>query len=140
MQNSSFLNGERFLQGPGIILGIGGSGDFIRNGSISFIVTPSTAKDGRISAIVPMVTHVDHSEHSLDVVVTEHGLVDTRQLTPRQVVEQVIKKCAHPDYRDLLGEYYQRAVRKTGGHEPHLLGETFFMHRRFKETGDMRVG
>jgi acetyl-CoA hydrolase/succinyl-CoA:acetate CoA-transferase len=87
-----------------------------------------------------MVTHVDHSEHSVDVVVTEHGLVDTRPLTPRQVAEQVIKKCTHPDYRDLLWEYYQRAVRETGGHEPHLLGETFFMHRRFKETGDMRVG
>jgi acyl-CoA hydrolase len=108
--------------------------------AVFFIVTPSTAKDGRISAIVPMVTHVDHSEHSVDVVLTEHGLVDTRPLTPRKVAEQVIKKCAHPDYRDLLWEYYQRAVRETGGHEPHLLGETFFIHRRFKETGDMRVG
>jgi acetyl-CoA hydrolase/succinyl-CoA:acetate CoA-transferase len=131
--NSTHVLGSQMMNG------IGGSGDFIRNGAISFIVTPSTAKDGRISAIVPMVTHVDHSEHSVDVVVTEHGLVDTRPLTPRQVAEQVIKKCAHPDYRDLLWEYYQRAVRETGGHEPHLLGETFFMHRRFKETGDMRV-
>jgi acetyl-CoA hydrolase/succinyl-CoA:acetate CoA-transferase len=132
--NSTHVLGSQMMNG------IGGSGDFIRNGAISFIVTPSTAKDGRISAIVPMVTHVDHSEHSVDVVVTEHGLVDTRPLTPRQVAEQVIKKCAHPDYRDLLWEYYQRAVRETGGHEPHLLGETFFMHQRFKETGDMRVG
>jgi acetyl-CoA hydrolase/succinyl-CoA:acetate CoA-transferase len=132
--NSTHVLGSQMMNG------IGGSGDFIRNGAISFIVTPSTAKEGRISAIVPMVTHVDHSEHSVDVVVTEHGLVDTRPLTPRQVAEQVIKKCAHPDYRDLLWDYFQRAVRETGGHEPHLLGETFFMHRRFKETGDMRVG
>jgi hypothetical protein len=70
--------------------------------------------------------YVDHSEHSVNVVVTEHGLVDTRPLTPRQVAEQVIKKCAHPAYRDLLWDYFQRAVRETGGHEPHLLGETFF--------------
>ncbi|MGA8240657.1 MAG: succinate CoA transferase [Desulfobacterales bacterium] len=132
--NSTHVLGSQLMNG------IGGSGDFIRNGAISFIVTPSTAKDGRISAIVPMVTHVDHSEHSVDVVVTEYGLVDTRPLTPRQVAEQVIKKCAHPAYRDLLWDYFQRAVRETGGHEPHLLGETFFMHRRFKETGDMRVG
>ena len=132
--NSTHVLGSQMMNG------IGGSGDFIRNGAISFIVTPSTAKEGRISAIVPMVTHVDHSEHSVDVVVTEHGLVDTRPLTPRQVAEQVIKKCAHPDYRDLLWDYFQRAVRETGGHEPHLLGETFFMHRRFEETGDMRVG
>jgi succinyl-CoA:acetate CoA-transferase len=132
--NSTHVLGSQLMNG------IGGSGDFIRNGAISFIVTPSTAKGGRISAIVPMVTHVDHSEHSVDVVVTEHGLVDTRPLTPRQVAEEVIKKCAHPAYRDLLWEYFQRAVRETGGHEPHLLEETFFMHRRFKKTGDMRVG
>ena len=99
-----------------MINGIGGSGDFLRNSAISFIVTPSTAKGGRISAIVPMVSHVDHSEHSVDVVVTEYGLVDTRPLTPRQVAEQIIAKCAHPDYRDQLSEYYQRAVRETGGH------------------------
>ena len=85
--NSTHVMGSQMMNG------IGGSGDFLRNGALTFIVTPSTAKDGRISAIVPMVSHVDHSEHSVDVVVTEHGLVDTRPLTPRQVAEQVIKKC-----------------------------------------------
>lgn len=126
------------VMGSQLMNGIGGSGDFMRNGAVSFIVTPSTAKNGRISAIVPMVSHVDHSEHSVDVVVTEYGLVDTRPLTPRQVAEAVIQRCAHPDYRDRLWDYYQRAKRKTGGHEPHLLDEAFGFHQRYLETGDMR--
>jgi succinyl-CoA:acetate CoA-transferase len=130
--NSTHVMGSRMMNG------IGGSGDFIRNGALSFIVTPSTAKGGKISAIVPMVSHVDHSEHSVDVVVTEYGLVDTRPLTPRQVAEAVIKKCAHPDYRDLLWDYYQRAIRTTGGHEPHMLNEAFEFHERYMATGDMR--
>jgi succinyl-CoA:acetate CoA-transferase len=127
------------VMGSQLMNGIGGSGDFLRNGALTFVVTPSTARGGTISAIVPMVSHVDHNEHSVDVVVTEHGLVDTRPLTPRQVAEQIIEKCAHPDYRDMLREYYQRAVRESGGHEPHCLDEVFFMHRRYQQTGDMRV-
>ena len=130
--NSTHVAGSQMMSG------IGGSGDFLRNGALTFIVTPSIAKDGRISAIVPMVSHVDHSEHSVDVVVTEHGLVDTRPLTPRQVAEQVIKKCAHPDYRDMLWDYYQRAIRSHGGHEPHLLDEAFDFHNRYLATGSMK--
>lgn len=126
------------VMGSQLMNGIGGSGDFLRNGAVSFIVSPSTAKNGDISAIVPMVSHVDHNEHSVDVIVTEHGLVDTRPLTPRQVAEQVIKKCAHPRYRDYLWDYYQRAVRSTGGHEPHLLDEVFNMHQQFMATGSMK--
>ena len=127
------------VMGSQLMNGIGGSGDFLRNGAVTFIVTPSTARGGKISAIVPMVSHVDHSEHSVDVIVTEYGLVDTRPLTPREVAEQVIRRCAHPDFQDLLWEYYQRAVRISGGHEPHLLEEAFSFHRRFMETGDMRI-
>ncbi len=126
------------VMGTHMMNGIGGSGDFERNGSISFMVTPSTAKNGKISCIVPMVSHVDHSEHSVDIIVTEQGLVDTRFLTPRQVAEQMIHKCAHPDYRDLLRDYYQRALRERGGHEPHLLSEAFSFHQRFLESGSMR--
>jgi succinyl-CoA:acetate CoA-transferase len=130
--NSTHVMGSQLLNG------IGGSGDFLRNGALSFIVTPSTAKGGRISRIVPMVSHVDHSEHSVDIVVTEHGLVDTRPLTPRQTAEAIITHCAHPDYRPLLHDYYQRAVKRRGGHEPHLLHQAFTFHERFMEHGDMR--
>ena len=124
--------------GSHLMNGIGGSGDFERNGAVSFMVTPSIAKKGAISCIVPMVSHVDHSEHSVGVVVTEQGLVDTRPLTPRQAAEAIITKCAHPMYRDLLWDYYQRAVKERGGHEPHLLAEAFSFHSRFLASGDMR--
>jgi acetyl-CoA hydrolase/succinyl-CoA:acetate CoA-transferase len=127
------------VMGTQLMNGIGGSGDFIRNGALTMMVTPSTAKGGLISAIVPMVSHVDHSEHSVDIIVTEYGLVDTRPLTPRQVATQVIHKCAHPNFRDQLWDYYQRAAKMRGGHEPHILEQAFFMHQLFMETGDMRV-
>lgn len=131
--NSTHVMGSKLMNG------IGGSADFERQGFISFMVTPSSAKDNKISCIVPMVSHVDHSEHSVDVIVTEHGLVDTRPLSPRKAAEQIIKKCAHPEYRDQLWDYYQRALKESGGHEPHLLKEAFSFHTRFMETGDMRV-
>lgn len=127
------------LMGSQLVNGIGGSGDFLRNGALTFIVTPSTAKGGKISAIVPMVSHVDHNEHSVDVVVTEHGLVDTRPLTPRQVAEAIIENCAHPDYRPLLRDYYQRALKTKGGHEPQMLEEVFDLHIRYMKKGDMRT-
>jgi len=130
--NSTHVMGSQMMNG------IGGSGDFLRAGALTFIVTPSTAKGGKISAIVPMVSHFDHNEHSVDVVVTEHGLVDTRPLTPRQVATEIIKKCAHPDYRDLLWDYYDQAVKKVGGHEPHMLDEAFSFHNRYLASGDMR--
>jgi acetyl-CoA hydrolase/succinyl-CoA:acetate CoA-transferase len=125
--------------GSHLMNGIGGSGDFERNSALSFMVTPSTAKNGLISAIVPMVSHVDHSEHSVDIIVTENGLVDTRNLTPRQTAEAIIKNCSHPDYKDALWDYYQRAVSEWGGHEPHILEEAFSFHTRFMEKGDMHL-
>ncbi len=130
--NSTHVNGSHIMNG------IGGSGDFERNAAISFMVCSSTGRKGAISKIVPLVTHVDHSEHSVDIIVTEQGLVDTRPLTPKQTAVAIIKNCAHPDYRDMLTDYYERAVKETGGHEPHLLGEAFAMHQRLKEYGDMR--
>jgi acetyl-CoA hydrolase/succinyl-CoA:acetate CoA-transferase len=127
------------LWGRDMMNGIGGSGDFVRNAALSFMVTPSTGKGGKISRIVPMVPHVDHSEHSVDVVVTEHGLVDIRCLTPRQAAEAIIKTCADPAYRDQLWDYYQRALAQ-GGHEPLLLDEALSFHQRYLATGSMLPG
>jgi succinyl-CoA:acetate CoA-transferase len=73
----------------------------------------------------------------VDVVVTEHGLADLRNLAPRQAALEIINKCADPAYRDLLRDYYQRALKK-GGHEPQLLEEAFAFHLRYQDTGDMR--
>ena len=82
--------------------GIGGSGDFTRNAYLSIFSCPSTAKGGKISAIVPLVTHVDHSEHSVQVVITEQGVADLRGLDPHERARLIIDRCAHPDFRDQL--------------------------------------
>ena len=84
------------IMGSSIQNGIGGSGDFARNAYISMFVTPSTAKGGAISCIVPMVSHVDHTEHDVHVIVTEQGLADLRGLAPRRRAQQIINTCAHP--------------------------------------------
>jgi succinyl-CoA:acetate CoA-transferase len=131
--NSTHLMGSRIQNG------IGGSGDFARNAYISFFVTPSTAKGGAISSIVPMVSHVDHTEHDVHVIVTEQGLADLRGLAPRRRARLLIDQCAHPDYRPLLEDYFDRAmVGAFGRQTPHLLDEALSWHRRYVQAGSMR--
>ena len=135
--NSTHIMGTRMMNG------IGGSGDFTRNGFFSIYVSPSTAKGGAISAIVPMVSHHDHTEHDVMFIVTEQGMADLRGKSPKQRAKVIIDNCSHPDYRDMLRDYYDRAFvasQKTGGvHTPHLLLEALSWHQRFVETGDMRI-
>jgi len=131
--NSTHVMGSRIQNG------IGGSGDFARNAFISFFMTPSVAKRGAISCIVPMVSHVDHTEHDVHVIVTEQGLADLRGLSPTQRAKVIIEKCAHPDYRPALKEYYRRALDLSPGkHTPHLLEEAFGWHLRYLRTGTMK--
>lgn len=125
------------VQGSQIISGVGGSGEFAQNGFLSIFLTPSTSRKGTISAIVPMVSHVDHSEHTVDIIVTEQGVADLRGLEPVERAQKIISNCVHPDYKPLLIDYLQNAVNKTGGHEPHLLNEAFSFHKRFTEVGKM---
>ena len=101
--NSTHVMGSRIQNG------IGGSGDFARNAYVSIFMTPSTAKGGKISAIVPQASHVDHISQDVQVLVTEQGLADLRGLSPKQRAELIIAKCAHPDYRPALADYYKRA-------------------------------
>lgn len=135
--NSTHIMGTKMMNG------IGGSGDFTRNAFFSFFVSPSTAKDGKISAIVPMVSHHDHTEHDVMFIVTEQGMADLRGKSPKQRAKLIIENCSHPDYRDMLRDYYDRAEAlsaKTGGvHTPHILTEALSWHQRFVETGDMRI-
>jgi succinyl-CoA:acetate CoA-transferase len=127
------------VMGSSIQNGIGGSGDFARNAYISMFVSPSTAKDGGISAIVPMVSHVDHTEHDVHVIVTEQGLADLRGQSPRRRAKLVIDNCAHPDYRAALQDYVDRAATGASGrHTPHLLDEALSWHSRYLHTGTMR--
>ncbi|MDL9935981.1 acetyl-CoA hydrolase/transferase family protein [Gordonia sp. ABSL1-1] len=127
------------VMGTKIMNGIGGSGDFARNGYVSMFLSPSTARGGAISAIVPMVPHVDHTEHDTQVIVTEHGLADLRGLSPRRRARAIIDNCAHPEYRAMLDDYVARAeAAADAGQTPHLLGESFDFHRRYLATGSMR--
>ncbi|MGA8784107.1 MAG: acetyl-CoA hydrolase/transferase family protein [Polaromonas sp.] len=126
------------LMGSSIMNGIGGSGDFARNGYLSFFMTPSVAKNGTISCIVPMASHVDHTEHDVQIIVTEQGLADLRGLSPTQRARLIIEKCAHPDYRAPLLDYFERAQKGASGqHTPHLLDEALSWHSRYLKTGDM---
>lgn len=127
------------VAGSSIMNGIGGSGDFARNAYISIFMAPSLAKDGAVSSIVPMVSHVDHTEHDVHVLVTDQGLADLRGLSPRRRARQVIDHCVHPDFRDELEEYFDRALAGAPGLQtPHLLGEAFSWHLRYLRTGTMR--
>ncbi|RZJ17822.1 MAG: acetyl-CoA hydrolase/transferase family protein [Brevundimonas sp.] len=131
--NSTHVMGSRIQNG------IGGSGDFARNAFISCFVTPSTAKGGKISAIVPMASHVDHITQDVQVIVTEQGLADLRGLSPKQRARVIIGNCAHPDYRDALADYHARALKGSYGLQtPHLLNEALSWHQRFIETGSMK--
>lgn len=126
------------VMGSSIMNGIGGSGDFARNAYLSIFMAPSIAKGGAISTIVPMVSHVDHTEHDVQVIVTDQGLADLRGLSPRKRAELIIERCVHPSFRDALRDYYQRARRGAPGqHTPHLLDESLSWHSRFVKTGHM---
>ena len=130
--NSSQMNGTTVYNG------IGGSGDYARNSSISIFMTNSLAKGGAISSIVPMVTHVDHTEHDVDVLVTEQGYADLRGLSPKERAVRIIENCAHPSYRPQLRAYYEKACAAThGAQTPQLLEECFAFHTQLRKTGSM---
>jgi len=127
--NSTHVLGARMMNG------IGGSGDFCRNSYLSIFTTPSTTKGGKISAIVPMASHMDHSEHSVNIIITEHGVADLRSKSPVQRAETIINNCADPQYRGLLNEYLRLG---QNGHTPQNMSAAFAFHVTFNKTGDMR--
>ena len=127
--NSTHVVGTKMMNG------IGGSGDFTRNGYLSIFSCPSVTKGGLISNIVPMVSHVDHSEHSVDVIITDQGVADIRGLDPVQRAERIIDNCANPMYRELLHDYLRMG---KGGQTPHTLSASLAFHTEFLNSGDMR--
>jgi len=139
--NSTMACGSR------IVHGIGGSGDFLRHAKISIMHCPSsrpTPKDPTgISSIVPMVSHVDHTEHDVDVFCTEQGIADLRGLCPRERAREIIDKCAHPDYKPMLQEYVklseQYCEKRKSLHMPHMLSAAFKMHQGLMENGTMKL-
>lgn len=132
--NSTHVFGSKMMNG------IGGSGDFCRNSYISIFMAPSIAKGGDISAVVPMVTHVDHNEHSVQAVVTEQGFADLRGLAPVARARRIIEKCAHPDYKAQLTEYLEYGLKHAPSkHTPHVLSRAFEFHTRFQDTKTMKL-
>lgn len=127
--NSTHVLGTKMMNG------IGGSGDFTRNAYISIYTTPSTAKGGAISSFVPMVSHLDHSEHSVKVIITEHGIADLRGKSPIQRAHEIIENCVDPQYQPMLREYL--ALSKVS-HTQHNLALALAMHQEFAKSGDMR--
>lgn len=139
--NSTNVNGSRMLHG------LGGSADFLRNAKLSIMHTPSFRKTKTdpygLSTIVPMVTHVDQTEHDLDIIVTEQGLADLRGLSPKERSREIINKCAHPEYKPILLDYVNRAeaytLQRKSLHEPHILRDAFKFHTNLEESGTMRI-
>jgi len=139
--NSTLVNGSRMING------IGGSGDFLRNAYLSIMHTPSTRPSKTdptgITCVVPMSPHVDHTEHDLDILVTEQGLADLRGLCPRERAREIIAKCVHPDYKPIMQEYLERAEKECFedgiGHEPHMLFKVFKMQQNLAEKGTMKI-
>lgn len=124
--------------GTNMMNGIGGSGDFARNSYLSIFVTKSTAKNGKISSVVPMVSHVDHCEKDVDILATEIGYADLRGLAPREKALAIIENCAHPSYRDKLKDYYMRAKDTRGGQTPHIIEEALSWHGNLIQKGTMQ--
>ena len=128
--NSTHIGGTRMMNG------IGGSGDFTRNAYISIFTCPSVAKEGRISAIVPMVSHHDHSEHDVNVIVTEQGVADLRGKSPKERAQAIIEHCVHPDYKNILWDYLKLTDGKA--QTPHAIQAALGMHAELAKSGDMR--
>jgi succinate CoA transferase len=126
--NSTHVLGSKMMNG------IGGSADFTRNSYISIFTTPSSAKGGKISSIVPMVSHVDHTEHSVNVIITEYGIADLRGKTPTKRAQEIIDNCVAPEYKQILRDYL---TMSSTNHTPTNLQACFGMHTQFIKTGSM---
>ncbi|MDR2721055.1 MAG: acetyl-CoA hydrolase [Puniceicoccales bacterium] len=122
--------------GKDIVNGIGGAADFSRNAYLSIFTCKSTAKNGCLSTIIPMCTHIDHSEHSVKILVTEYGVADLRAKTPIERANAIIDNCVHPEYRDVLRKFLSFGGKS---HEPVDIFKAYNMHRAFQQCGDMRM-
>jgi acyl-CoA hydrolase len=102
--------GDRF------IVGVGGSGDHAKASYITIVALPSITGSG-LPRVVPLVYHVDLVDHDVDIIVTDQGWADLRGLSPLEKARAIIEECAHPSYKDILWDYLETVVKKTG-HRP----------------------
>jgi succinyl-CoA:acetate CoA-transferase len=60
-------------------------------------------------------------------------------LAPRRRAQKIIDNCAHPDYRPMLQDYFDRAsATAPGKHTPHMIEEALSWHARYLREGTMR--
>jgi len=139
--NSTLVGGTRMING------LGGSGDYLRNGYLKIMHSPSTRPSktdpNGITCVVPKAPHIDHTEHDLDVLVTEQGLADLRGMAPKDRAKLIIEKCAHPEYKPILTDYFEMAKKETlakgVGHEPQLFDRAFKMQLNLAQNGTMKI-
>ncbi|PLY06794.1 MAG: acetyl-CoA hydrolase [Desulfuromonas sp.] len=139
--NSTLVGGTRMING------LGGSGDFLRNGYLKIMHSPSTRPSKTdpmgITCVVPKAPHIDHTEHDLDVLVTERGLADMRGMAPKDRAKLIIDNCAHPEYQPILKDYFEMAknetIAKGVGHEPQLFDRAFKMQQNLATNGTMKI-
>jgi acyl-CoA hydrolase len=71
------------------------------------------------------------------------ALADLRGLCPHKHVRKLISKCALPDYRPILTEYYEHAENEcfaSGvGHEPHMLFKVFKRQENLAINSTMKL-
>ena len=84
-----------------------------------------------------MISHVDHPEHHVDLLITEQGLADLRGKAPRERALTIIDNRVHVMYRNLLSDYSKEALAR-GSHAPHVLEKAFSWRERFKIAGSMQ--
>jgi 4-hydroxybutyrate CoA-transferase len=121
------LTGQVCADSMGTLIysGVGGQADFTRGAARSkggrpIIALPATAKDGRISRIVPVLdsgSGVVTTRFDVHYVVTEFGVASLHGKTLRQRAQALIG-IAHPDFRDTLTHlaeqcHYLKASSRT---------------------------
>lgn len=98
---------------------VGGQVDFVRGatmsrGGRSIIAMPSTAKGGKISRIVPLITEgsaVTTSRNDVNYVVTEYGIAQLKGKTIKERARELIR-IAHPKFRTHLSLEFIKRFRE----------------------------
>lgn len=140
--------------------GVGGQVDFVRGatrskGGKSIIAFPSTAKGGKVSRIVPVLspgTGVVTSRADIDFVVTEYGIASLKGKTIKERAIALIQ-IAHPRFRKGLAETSKKFGYLDRGHvlpeedtryevgleTRQRFGDTDFLIRPIKPTDERRL-
>ncbi len=102
------------------ISGVGGQVDFIRGASVSkggkaIIALSSTARNGQLSKIVPLLDNgaaITTSRNDVDYIVTEYGIAKLKGKTLRERGSALIN-IAHPKFRDDLIMEWEKRFKST---------------------------